>query len=126
MIESPADDTPRLVYADWLEDNGQSDRAAFIRGGKMAIEINGQRYEVLIGTLVAPEVGNAAFIELNARETPGPNPVLFALRENATGKVKISMYREDVPLEVLTSFLSFVEQEFARWPLWQEPSDAAE
>jgi uncharacterized protein (TIGR02996 family) len=28
---SPDDDTPRLVYADWLEEHGQSDRAAFIR-----------------------------------------------------------------------------------------------
>src|SRR5262249_50758419 len=25
------DDTPRLVYADWLEDRGQEDRACFIR-----------------------------------------------------------------------------------------------
>jgi uncharacterized protein (TIGR02996 family) len=27
----PDEDTPRLVYADWLEENGQSRRAAFIR-----------------------------------------------------------------------------------------------
>jgi uncharacterized protein (TIGR02996 family) len=31
IIESPADDTPRLVYADWLDDHGQPDRAEFIR-----------------------------------------------------------------------------------------------
>jgi uncharacterized protein (TIGR02996 family) len=30
IIESP-DDTPRLLYADWLDDHGQADRAAFIR-----------------------------------------------------------------------------------------------
>jgi uncharacterized protein (TIGR02996 family) len=29
--ESPHDDTPRLVYADWLEENGDPDRAAFVR-----------------------------------------------------------------------------------------------
>src|SRR5262245_66618195 len=29
--EEPEDDTPRLVFADWLEANGESDRAAFIR-----------------------------------------------------------------------------------------------
>jgi uncharacterized protein (TIGR02996 family) len=29
--EHPEDDTPRLVYADWLEDSGQADRATFIR-----------------------------------------------------------------------------------------------
>jgi uncharacterized protein (TIGR02996 family) len=29
--EEPADDVPRLVYADWLEDNGLPDRAELIR-----------------------------------------------------------------------------------------------
>jgi uncharacterized protein (TIGR02996 family) len=29
--EAPEDDTPRLVYADWLEENGEADRAEFIR-----------------------------------------------------------------------------------------------
>jgi uncharacterized protein (TIGR02996 family) len=31
IIEHPDDDTPRLVYADWLEEHGQPDRAEFIR-----------------------------------------------------------------------------------------------
>ena len=31
ILESPDDDTPRLVYADWLDEHGQSDRAEFIR-----------------------------------------------------------------------------------------------
>jgi uncharacterized protein (TIGR02996 family) len=31
IIEHPDDDAPRLVYADWLEDNGDSPRAEFIR-----------------------------------------------------------------------------------------------
>src|SRR5436190_8785610 len=31
VIETPADDAPRLVYADWLEDNGDPARAEFIR-----------------------------------------------------------------------------------------------
>jgi uncharacterized protein (TIGR02996 family) len=31
VCEHPADDTPRLVYADWLEENGQPERAEFIR-----------------------------------------------------------------------------------------------
>ena len=29
--ESPDDDAPRLVYADWLTDNGDPQRAEFIR-----------------------------------------------------------------------------------------------
>jgi uncharacterized protein (TIGR02996 family) len=31
VCEAPWDDLPRLVYADWLEEHGQPDRAAFIR-----------------------------------------------------------------------------------------------
>lgn len=31
VIADPADDTPRLVYADWLDENGQEERAEFIR-----------------------------------------------------------------------------------------------
>src|SRR5262245_46067126 len=31
IIETPEDDAPRLVYADWLEDHGDPDRAEFIR-----------------------------------------------------------------------------------------------
>ena len=31
VCANPDDDTPRLVFADWLEENGEPDRAAFIR-----------------------------------------------------------------------------------------------
>jgi uncharacterized protein (TIGR02996 family) len=31
ICANPRDDTPRLVFADWLEENGQAERAAFIR-----------------------------------------------------------------------------------------------
>jgi uncharacterized protein (TIGR02996 family) len=31
VIENPADDAPRLVYADWCEEHGDPDRAEFIR-----------------------------------------------------------------------------------------------
>jgi uncharacterized protein (TIGR02996 family) len=31
VIESPEDDGPRLVYADWLDEQGEHDRAEFIR-----------------------------------------------------------------------------------------------
>lgn len=31
ITENPEDDTARLVYADWLEENGQAERAEFIR-----------------------------------------------------------------------------------------------
>src|SRR4051794_12464475 len=31
IIDRPDDDTPRLVYADWLDENGDPARAEFIR-----------------------------------------------------------------------------------------------
>lgn len=31
IIEHPDDDAPRLIYADWLEDHGDTERAEFIR-----------------------------------------------------------------------------------------------
>src|SRR4051794_28353385 len=31
ILDAPEDDAPRLVYADWLEEHGQPERAAFIR-----------------------------------------------------------------------------------------------
>lgn len=31
IIDFPSDDTPRLVYADWIDERGESDRAEFIR-----------------------------------------------------------------------------------------------
>ena len=31
ILTRPADDTPRLVYADWLDEHGQADRAEFVR-----------------------------------------------------------------------------------------------
>ena len=31
IFDAPEDDTPRLVYADFLQENGEEDRAAFIR-----------------------------------------------------------------------------------------------
>jgi uncharacterized protein (TIGR02996 family) len=31
IIESPDDDAPRLIYADWLDEQGEADRAEFIR-----------------------------------------------------------------------------------------------
>jgi uncharacterized protein (TIGR02996 family) len=31
IVENPEDDTPRLAYADWLDESGDEDRAEFIR-----------------------------------------------------------------------------------------------
>lgn len=40
VCENPGDDTPRLIYADWIEDNGDPDQAEFIRGQIRLMEID--------------------------------------------------------------------------------------
>ena len=31
IADAPGDDAPRLVYADWLDEHGQPDRAEYLR-----------------------------------------------------------------------------------------------
>ena len=53
ILEAPEDDGPRLVYADWLEENGQATRAEFIR---LQVE------------LARLSLGDARYPELRRRE----------------------------------------------------------
>jgi uncharacterized protein (TIGR02996 family) len=53
ILDEPDDDAPRLVYADWLEENGQPERAEFIR-----VQIE----------LVKPPAGGRRRARLKARE----------------------------------------------------------
>jgi uncharacterized protein (TIGR02996 family) len=54
IIENPDDDVPRLVYADWLTDQGRGDRAEFIRV-QVAAAVTGQ-------------------IDCGRKKKPGPGP----------------------------------------------------
>jgi uncharacterized protein (TIGR02996 family) len=40
IFDAPADDTPRLVYADFLEEHGDADRAAYIRADCEAARVD--------------------------------------------------------------------------------------
>jgi hypothetical protein len=86
---------------------------------KMKIEMQGQWYEILFGTDVSrpTERKGGAYIEMHGDDANGNNLFLFAYRQNETGKVTITMYREDVPLEVIAYFLKVVEEQFTRWPI---------
>jgi len=39
IIAHPRDDAPRLIYADWLDDHGQGERAEFIRQSALLANI---------------------------------------------------------------------------------------
>jgi uncharacterized protein (TIGR02996 family) len=69
IVAEPDDDTPRLVYADWLEDHGQGARAEFIR---IQIELSRlTQHEPRRQELVARE--QALLVE-HGEEWEGPLP----------------------------------------------------
>jgi uncharacterized protein (TIGR02996 family) len=68
VFASPADDAPRLVYADWLDEHGQPERAEFIRVQcelartddpalrRRETELLAARLDALAGPLAAPHL----------------------------------------------------------------------
>src|SRR5262245_43842779 len=38
VLDHPGEDTPKLVYADWLDENGQPELAARIRTPRLGVE----------------------------------------------------------------------------------------
>lgn len=67
VIQHPDDDTPRLIFADWCEENGEPERAAFVRVqceiARMSLQdkfasIPGQVLVRLSGGDVVPAFGN--------------------------------------------------------------------
>ncbi len=53
MLAEPADDLPRLVFADWLDENGHPDRAAFTRLQVEGMRQTGDDRERLLGEAAA-------------------------------------------------------------------------
>jgi uncharacterized protein (TIGR02996 family) len=67
IIESPDDDVPRLVFADWLDDHGQHERAEFIR-----VQCELARAEAGEGTRSdEPEARERELVEGHGREWAG-------------------------------------------------------
>lgn len=62
ICSAPDDDTPRLVFADWLEENGEVERAEFIR------------VQCEFATLNQTD-RTCPFIKEYSRPDPGPEPV---------------------------------------------------
>src|SRR3954466_16322534 len=66
--QAPADDAPRLVYADWLDEHGQPERADFIRvqcalahrddpaRRRREAELLAEHHDALAGPLAAPHL----------------------------------------------------------------------
>jgi hypothetical protein len=90
----------------------------------MMIQIDGRTFKIVLGSNVGhADLPEGCFIELWDMETPERSVILDAFRSNADGRITVSMYRHDIPLEVLKHFLQVTESEFAKWPR-QEANDA--
>ena len=63
VLAEPADDTPRLALADWLEDHGSPDRAEYVR---VAVELaKTPRFDQASDFIIPDEFNPAALIEAN-------------------------------------------------------------
>lgn len=63
---NPGEDTPRLVYADWLAENGQPERAEFIQ---VQIALHGETHEYCHADCCVMDYGNPCKIfALHSRE----------------------------------------------------------
>ena len=65
ILASPDEDTPRLVYADWLEENGQHARAEFIRVQIELARIIGNNH---YGTVPGIPADNWKYREMQRRD----------------------------------------------------------
>lgn len=63
ILAVPDDDAPRLIYADWLDENGQPERAEFIRVQCRIAEIEHRRTELFNDDVdwIACTVGSASW-----------------------------------------------------------------
>ncbi|HUR53326.1 MAG TPA: TIGR02996 domain-containing protein [Gemmataceae bacterium] len=103
IVADPDDDTPRLIYADWLDENNQPDRAALIRH-----QIEAERAE--------PYSPEARAAERRADE-------LVAANGGAWGKhVRAKVVREDY----VRGFIGRVVIDVGRFPEVAPPLFAAE
>jgi uncharacterized protein (TIGR02996 family) len=123
ICEGPDDDTPRLAYADWLEENGQALRAQFIRAQcrcAAASAANQAPFTSWSAEDLPPEY-RAALLEpllelglwecANAQYSGGTSGLAFYFRR---GFVEDLVVRGE---EGATRFIECAEELFARAPL---------
>jgi len=85
VLAQPADDGPRLAYADAAERAGQVERAEFIRVQVELARRGAKREAVLAGAEYVPEEGAVPVAGLQARERGLKNPDRSAWTESLNG-----------------------------------------
>jgi uncharacterized protein (TIGR02996 family) len=91
IIESPDDDGPRLIYADWLDEHGDSDRAEFIRVqcAVARMPASDSRLRKLRSNKLDDDAA-----EVFATSSAFPNLTLLDLRNNRIGSKAADALRE--------------------------------
>ena len=107
ILENPADDAPRLILSDWLEENGQDERADFIR--------------------VQCELGRHIEKTKADRESGqhhnGPDGYMKNL-ENKLDLIWEYLHREIAPKKVMFQFCDQLKQSTDKgWSILNEPID---
>jgi uncharacterized protein (TIGR02996 family) len=109
VIDSPEDDVPRLVFADWLEEHGETQRAEFIRVGCEFERLpkESPRRQQLDGWLTA--MASTKYAEAWYAELPTLRGIKWT--DFRRGFV------ESANVQVANSFLNAQEQIFAAAPI---------
>lgn len=114
VLGSPADDVPRLVLADWLDDHGESPRAAYIRASvDLAALVRAERYDeeyVAAGRLVASVPPEVVWGWVRGDGLPVPPPHLLT-RDLVGDADRIRSVHHDATVGVRRGFAALV-----RWP----------
>lgn len=125
IIANPADDTPRLVYADWLEDEGVGDYAAFVRRSVRAAALGDPEPPVMerllgdlktnlwkwFGPCLPPPQGMGM-------EVPKMLKVLFRERESLVVEMSFRPVEATKPAWRLTIERGFVSRAEMGWKDW--------
>jgi hypothetical protein len=70
--------------------------------GDVKTIFDGREYEILLGSDVQ---NDGMFLEMNDLSGNVPDTVLFAFRSDIDGRVTLSAYREDLPLDAVAWFV---------------------
>jgi uncharacterized protein (TIGR02996 family) len=74
IVDRPDDDAPRLIYADWLDDRGESDRAELIRIQIESVSLTTNDPQRRLNDLRAEELIRKSGVEWTRRLQPDSGP----------------------------------------------------
>jgi uncharacterized protein (TIGR02996 family) len=125
IVANIDDDTPRLVYADWLMENGQDDRAEFIR-----VQIQRTRLPAWDAAQVRLRLREQKLLELHGEEWLAELPVIEGakwegFRRGIVAEVKFASFEAMRQSAHACRAVAPVEAVTVRWPRRKEAVQTA-